>query len=74
MPPVACVSMSMPAMSVSRGAKARRTFVWRLRRTVDLDVKIAQVVLVGDGTDTGDTIKGKKKQRSAREMRVYTAS
>ena len=60
MPPVLYVSMSIPAMSVSRGTKARRTFVWRLRRTVDLDVKIAQVVLVRDGTDTGDTMEGKK--------------
>jgi hypothetical protein len=33
-----------------------RTFVWGLGRAVDLDIEITQVVLVGDGTDTGDAV------------------
>lgn len=31
------------------------TFVWRLLRAVDLDVKVAEVVFVWDGTNTRDT-------------------
>lgn len=36
----------------------KRTFVRRLRGTVDLDVKVAEVVLVGDGADAGNPMRG----------------
>lgn len=34
----------------------RRTFVWGLRRPMDLDVEITQVVLVGYGADPRNTV------------------
>lgn len=32
-----------------------RTLVWRLGGAMDLDVEVAQVLLVGDGADSGNT-------------------
>lgn len=38
------------------------TFVGRLRRAVDFDVKITQVILVGDGADPGDTARSMEQR------------
>lgn len=48
-------------MRVNRGQQCRitdecrRTLVWRLRGTIDLDVKVPQVVVVGNSADSGDS-------------------
>lgn len=42
--------------SLVRRVRLPCTFVWRLRGTVNLDVKVAQVVFVGDGLDSGHAV------------------
>lgn len=34
----------------------RRTFIWGLGWAVDFDVKITQVIFVGNGADSGNTV------------------